>query len=222
MQTCERGALVSTVVVFWTVAERPSSRSATRSRYCPSGTVPPSSPLPSQTSRSGRLGCIGDVVGQPLDAVAVEVDDVDRGVVGDPQPDRDAVDVALAVAVGREVARDLADLDDRRRALEALRDEEGRERGAHQHQEGDPGDDGHRPQALIRLVGADDDDHVPLLRRVGDQRLRRVVELLDVGDAERLGRPGSRPPCCRGGTSRPTSGAAAPAARCRSPRLSFG
>src|ERR1700712_926205 len=43
------------------------------------------------------------------------------------------------------------------------------------------------PTGLARLVGANDDDHVPLLRPVGDQRLRRVVEELDGGDAERVG-----------------------------------
>jgi hypothetical protein len=54
MQTSDFGARVSTVVVFWTVAERPSSRSATRSRYWPSGTRLPASSVPFHCRRSGR------------------------------------------------------------------------------------------------------------------------------------------------------------------------
>ena len=59
MHTRGVGALVSTRIVFCTIAERPSSRSATRSRYCPSGTTFPSSSFPSQLVRRHLFGCIG-------------------------------------------------------------------------------------------------------------------------------------------------------------------
>jgi hypothetical protein len=42
------------------------------------------------------------------------------------------------------------------------------------------------PTGSVGLVGADDRDHVPALRRVGDQALGGVVELLDVRDPERV------------------------------------
>ena len=52
-QTSDTGARVSTFIVFWMTAERPSSRNVTRRRYCPSRTRRPASVVPSQFSRSG-------------------------------------------------------------------------------------------------------------------------------------------------------------------------
>ena len=91
-----------------------------------------------------RPGPRVDAIGDPPHAIAVAVDDGDGHLPGLLDLEGDPLDVAPAVAVGGEEARDARDLRHRVGALEALGDEERAEGRRHEQREDDTGEPGQR------------------------------------------------------------------------------
>ena len=131
-----------------------------------------------------RPGPRVDAIGDPPHAIAVAVDDGDGHLPGLLDLEGDPLDVAPAVAVGGEEARDARDLRHRVGALEALGDEERAEGRRHEQREDDTGEPGQRAggPSSGSLVAADDDGDG---RALAGQRLRLGVHRAQVGDVER-------------------------------------
>ena len=113
--------------------------------------------VPAQPQRDARAAGPAPTTSRRT-GVAPVVHDRHRDVVALLDAHAHRAGVAPAVAVRREVLDDVVQPDHGRRALEPLRDEEGREGRAHQQHEDGAGDDGHGE--LRRLVGSGQDDHV--------------------------------------------------------------